>query len=83
MVHSQLLNFDAAIADFDAGLKLSVDSISILSDRGLAFFNAQKYELATADFERVVQLDPKDSWAIDMLKKTKAAQAQTGATTKP
>lgn len=50
--------FDAAFADFDAGLALDAHNATVLGNRGLAYFYMGEYERAQSDFDAALATDP-------------------------
>ncbi len=56
--HHQLGNFDAAIDDFAALLRLQPDNPSVHYSRGLAYAAKNDDKRANADFDRAKQLGP-------------------------
>jgi len=57
--YSEKRNYDKAIADFNALLKINPKSILGLSYRGMAYFDKKEYDLTIADFNTVLKISPK------------------------
>lgn len=58
--------WNAAIADFDAALKLKPDDATKLNHRGMVFAGAGNPKQALADFNRAIALDPNNAEALSL-----------------
>jgi tetratricopeptide (TPR) repeat protein len=56
--------FEAAIADFNAALKLDEKNVTALANRGLAHFWRRNYALAKTDLDAALAKDPKNAIAL-------------------
>jgi tetratricopeptide (TPR) repeat protein len=52
-------DYDRAIADFDAAIKLDPSSASAFANRGIAYERKKNYKMAVADYTEAIRLDPK------------------------
>lgn len=55
-------DFDSAITDYTKAIELKSEASAFLS-RGFAFHNKKKYDLAVADYDKGIELNPKDASA--------------------
>ena len=58
-LHTNRGEFDPALADADAALKLDSQSLSALLVRGFAYERKNNFDAALADFNRAAEIDPK------------------------
>jgi Tfp pilus assembly protein PilF len=58
-------NFELALKEFNASLKIDPNSAATLVDRGTAYNGLRKYEQAMADFNSAIKLDPKNYLAYN------------------
>jgi tetratricopeptide (TPR) repeat protein len=56
--YGNLMNYDAALADFTRALELAPNHAGAYSNRGNAYHNLKDYDAALADFTRALELDP-------------------------
>jgi tetratricopeptide (TPR) repeat protein len=54
-------DFDAAIRDFDAAMKLNPNDVIVVTTRGNAWYAKQDYDKAIRDYEQAIRLDPKNA----------------------
>ncbi len=59
--------FDKALADFNAALRLDDRSSEALTNRGVAFYELGDIVASNADYERALELNPKDYHACNNL----------------
>ncbi|MDR2593153.1 MAG: tetratricopeptide repeat protein [Fibromonadaceae bacterium] len=62
-------NYDQAIEDYTATLRIKPDLHAALYNRGLAYWNKGNYHRATEDFEAVLKIDPNNVKAKENLEK--------------
>ena len=60
-------DFDHALADFNAAIRLSPDQTELYGLRGVLYVNLKQYERATADFNEALRLNPKFTFAKNWL----------------
>jgi tetratricopeptide (TPR) repeat protein len=58
--HSQ--EFDKAIADYTAAIRLDAERATLYVQRGRAFFAKGAYDKVVADCDQAIRLDPKSPW---------------------
>jgi len=65
VANAELGQYEAAIADYDAALRLDPDHAVALVNRSLAWIALGRYEEAIADYDAVLRLDPEQvgAWA--------------------
>src|SRR5262249_567791 len=57
-VHGKRREFDLAIADYDAALKIDPKLATAVSDRGFAYAGKGDFNRAIADYTQAIQMDP-------------------------
>ena len=57
--------YDLAIADYDAAIRLKPDNANAFGNRGTAYYVNGQYEQAIADFTQAIRLRPTDALAIN------------------
>ncbi|MFH1228693.1 MAG: tetratricopeptide repeat protein [Planctomycetota bacterium] len=70
--------FDKAIADFTEAISLAPKLIGAYFNRGGAYFNKRELNKAIADFEKVLELDPKHPQAPQIRQAIEDAKKQPG-----
>ncbi len=58
-VHNALKNFDKALADANAAVRLNRLSVAARNNRALAYLRLGQYENALLDLDRALEIDPK------------------------
>jgi uncharacterized membrane protein/tetratricopeptide (TPR) repeat protein len=66
-------DYDQAIAEFTAALRLNPNNAALYTDRSFAYSAKGDHDRAIADLTAAVRLDPHDVTSVDALKKAQAA----------
>src|SRR5882757_11243247 len=60
IAHGKAGDYDQAIADFDAALRINPNHLRAYVNRGNANFTRRDYDRAVADFGQAIRLEPKN-----------------------
>jgi len=61
LTYSNEGNWDQAIEDYDAAIKLNPNDVRIFSNRGNAYLAKRQYDRAIEDYDRAIALDPSEA----------------------
>jgi Flp pilus assembly protein TadD len=65
--HFNKKDYDRAIEDYNAALRIDPNDAMAYSSRGIAYHYKKDYRRARADYEKALQLDPNQTNARDNL----------------